>query len=1152
MLKVQCADLTRSENDTKEAYLTLKFEFEAAIIPNGVALSDPERKDILNIFVVTANKALHTLDLPISFFRDEKAPQMDIRSWTSTFTPTSFTIDQPHFIYASNPYELFLSLESGRLQRLTRTGNEREWNWEQSNYDDRSWGASIRGIVSRRAPKPVQHGSRSLNGLTAHAVVAASDSTFVYTVCLNHTLRAWNLTTGKLAASVDLLNGARPAHEQPQLNPAEPTFVRLYRTEAMDHSILVTYTPLEGGQFKFWDVRAGLIDSLLIVEDKFPDIKLSSPDPDPSGNTIWSMTGFDIRPGSRDKPTELWVLWRNNNQHRLYSVHFDLHMLPEAWETMWVQSTTDLPNKANPPDLVLSEPKDATKKWMEFLFHPGRYPTHVLETALATYQDAMGTRLSATQRSKSLQERLCSSVASSTLLRKYSESDIDYERFASDTDFQWRNFWRIVENLSELRQAPLSLALDKFAEVPWVVMADKCCLIRECNKTELLTSNDSSNMDKLEFLARGRWPYRRISADSGEPLAQISALLKAASMFREQFSPELNTNISAMLYEDLWQETDLPVPQRITEIYDRCNLAEAIPNETFQQLTTALEHIGGGAGLGNELIFAALDTLPEKARTAALDRSALRTTIFGSGVLIAGLQDTICQGCDIVLDLLVLVVFLECEFNQEEKQLPELDAPEAYTQLLRSIREYEKNAWLVSHERLAKLEFAGASPAQNVVLPAELTTNEDAILTSIIYDTIGKDIRPHAVTDKPQSCLFTESLAEIESVVGGAEDISPEDGLVYIQCNLIAHQNIGLATDFLRFQPRSAWSTYVKGRLCVARSEHDEAAIYFRQAAILLASGKAIGMLHDMSAGLLSMLDVQYFFSGLSKYFQHILGLFETAGAFSYVADFAHLALEPHPGEKEPKQAFRSEILSRLFTAELKSSRFEPAFSALSQFSDQALQRSSLIALVNSMLSPQSGLESAADSLRTLQSLPLESQPRLINHIDNHLENFAKKQTSLPRSSGQLWSSSTDIDHLRILHAFRLGQGDYRGAVAVLFDRLKLVQKSSHSRNDPQATELRHTLLALINALSCVAPDEAYLLTEMDQPLMNGDSGAHKLRKRIIVTLDYLRKEYQQVLDKCSRIERGDFDFETDGQESEDEEDHEMGNCHMNGDAMEL
>ena len=48
----------------------------------------------------------------------------------------------------------------------------------------------------------------------------------------------------------------------------------------------------------------------------------------------------------------------------------------------------------------------------------------------------------------------------------------------------------------------------------------------------------------------------------------------------------------------------------------------------------------------------------------------------------------------------------------------------------------------------------------------------------------------------------------------------------------------------------------------------------------------------------------------------------------------------------------------------------------------------------------------------------------------------------------------------------------------------------------------------------------------------------------MIITLDDLRREYQRVLDRCSRIERGDFEFgegtgsddedmDTDGQEND-------------------
>ena len=830
VLEIQCADLTRSANDQNEAHLTLRFEFQDSIAPNGVALSDPDNANMLIIFVITMKKELHTLSLPTDFFRTPKASSGDVRQWWRSVVPSSFVIDHPHRIFANTPFELFVSFDSGRLQRLTRTAEDKGSSWTQENYDDRSWSASLRGIVPWRGTRAIQFGSRVLDPSTAQALVAASDSTYVYTVCMSHTLRIWNLTTGRLVASKDLLNKVRQPQDQVQLNPAELSFVRLLKTPFMHHPILITFSALEGGQFKFWDIKGGLTDPLTI-EDKFPDAKLSPPDPDPSGNTIWSLTGFDIRPGNTHKPTELWILWRNNNYHQLYSIHFDMPNVPEAWETNWTKTATNMSTRGSPPDMIRSDPQDSTEKWMEYLFRPGRYTVEVLETSLSIYLQAAAPKKPPSQKPKSLPERLCASIAANVVLRKYGDSDMDYERFSSDTDFQWRNFWRIAETISEARQAPLGLSIDLFEDMPWLTMADQCCGIRECSSTELLEHNESNSLEHLDALASSRWPHRKINADAAKSQQKVSALIKCAAEFRQQFSVELSKDIRVALEKELFQDAELPIPSRIADFYDQCSLSDGISSEAYNQVMTDLEHIGASGGINKGLFFAVLDTLPQKLRRP---KSLLRSTIFGSNLLVAGLQDRISSVRQLIIDLLVLVVFLECEVNQEETQMLDLDAPELFSYLLDHLREYEKNLWLVSHVRPVPLEFLGGDPASYPVRSNEAVSVQNSRIVTILHDTVGKDIRPQPATDKPQSCLITETLEEVESWLAGGDEISQEDGLVYVQCDLIAQKNIELASDFLRFQPRTAWSTYVRARLHLARSEFDAAAVYFKRAALHL------------------------------------------------------------------------------------------------------------------------------------------------------------------------------------------------------------------------------------------------------------------------------------------------------------------------------
>ena len=93
--------------------------------------------------------------------------------------------------------------------------------------------------------------------------------------------------------------------------------------------------------------------------------------------------------------------------------------------------------------------------------------------------------------------------------------------------------------------------------------------------------------------------------------------------------------------------------------------------------------------------------------------------------------------------------------------------------------------------------------------------------------------------------------------------------------------------------------------------------------------------------------------------------------------------------------------------------------------------------------------------------------------------------------------------------------------------------------------------------MTCVKEEDAYILIAAEEhneshPRVNGDvsmAGAEdetsapprlRPRKKIILTLEDLRKEYQAVLDRCNRIEIGDIAYGGLGGEESDEEDDEM------------
>lgn len=176
-------------------------------------------------------------------------------------------------------------------------------------------------------------------------------------------------------------------------------------------------------------------------------------------------------------------------------------------------------------------------------------------------------------------------------------------------------------------------------------------------------------------------------------------------------------------------------------------------------------------------------------------------------------------------------------------------------------------------------------------------------------------------------------------------------------------------------------------------------------------------------------------------------------------------------------------------------------------------QRSALQTLVISMIQ-QSQTE-------TLLQYPFVG---LVDDVDAILSSLCHKTLNL--SSGPQYH--------QILYAFRISRNNFRGAASILHERLQRLKSSSSQVHDPADDSLTQCYLMIINTLSSVSKDEAYILA--DQRIDNGApqwgiGKAKKMLRRQVISLDTLRKEYQAELDRVEAIENGQYPFVDGGDE---------------------
>lgn len=837
LLELRSADLSKSDQEAKEATCIIQLRFPSAIRNGGVALTDAEDHDSLCLFVLTRGSELYTFTIRRDFFCFTEASEEDINKWCKIFKPSSFSINTPYRLVAETSLQVVVSLSDGRLLHLTRESGEDGSLWHETTYSDGQWGSSLRGLVRWQGSNVVKFDGAALDQETPTGIALSSDRKHAFVVCLNHTLKVWNLDVARSVFSTDLLGQKREPHEIPKvmLDPGMVHKVQVFQADTImdgDLYYVMTFSPHGLGQFKIWAVRDP-DEGAHGIRDLLPEVTLRPPDPDPSpeSKAIWKVADFNVRSAGKGKEMEMWILMRSNKYYRLYHLQFDVYNFATFWRDDWSMTALETLDQHPQPHMSDDGPDDLRDLWLGFFLQPGRYPETVLETALSMYSVARKLESHAKPNS-SLKERMCSVIASNIRLRQADTGSMDFKKYQADINHEWTIFWQDVRDLNSLRWDVLSLAYDENADMPWVIFADGYAAIRDCSRMETLAHNKPADLSKSLGLLEN--PSIEIEEDT-EPKLQdeLAVLVEAAAAFRQSFNYSLRQTCNTVLTTELWQDPIYSVPVRMQSFYDQCNFAEEIADSCISDLEAGLEAIGGYNGLETESFLAIVNDLPQM----SADASDLSISKLGLKFLVEGARDMIDLHERVLLDLLIMVLFVNAEIDTEENSMENLDASKVYVVLLDLLKQYQMMQWLVNNVRAYTEEPEPQVPGTTNAIGLQKSIKKNLSETSTVFENLfAMDPKPQAYSQQSQSTALTRSIQDVlKWVIGGNEPtITLDSVLVYVQCNLLVKKNIELASDFLRYQPSNAWATYIKGRLYLMQDEFTEAAIYFKKAAFKL------------------------------------------------------------------------------------------------------------------------------------------------------------------------------------------------------------------------------------------------------------------------------------------------------------------------------
>ena len=466
VLEIQAVDLIKEKGfDNADSWLTFHVAFREAILANGVQFADAAETDALECFVLTEGKELITITLRRDLLTRASTPsEFDPNTCVKRYSSSFLSVRQPYRFHAVSGLDLLISLADGGLVRLQRQANESGARWRETFLSEGGWKGTLtlKGFNPFAGRPVIRYGSLELDPTAVADMALSPDGRYVWTVSLDHCLRAWSTANGKVAMKQDLLGesqdriGRQPyamSAEQGRLLqivnlPSQADSQALSRMDEDGRYAVIVHSPKDH-QLKLFDVgyTRALDGQGVHTEDLYAGIKLVPPIDELMNTNIWHLEHFHVQPGPECMGTEIWIRARSGALCRTFMLTVDLlnaqtstQELMETWARGWASvdsgssTVEELKQFADYPgelEITTDNAVTPSERWLQFLLYPGRFTTPSLETALHIYRKGRGLSSTSGRGLKSadqpLQERLTAAITAKIILHRSSKEQPDYQ-----------------------------------------------------------------------------------------------------------------------------------------------------------------------------------------------------------------------------------------------------------------------------------------------------------------------------------------------------------------------------------------------------------------------------------------------------------------------------------------------------------------------------------------------------------------------------------------------------------------------------------------------------------------------------------------------------------------------------------------------------